>query len=153
MPGGPPLFAANLQVADANTGPGLISSDYINAVDRQLQEEKALGITAVMVQVGFPALYAPFYGGPEGLLPYQDFYQQVALAVRNAGLKLIVENDVLLTGDISRGWGQTLTDFYASSTFTGPGLYRAGTDRELATQSRQLYDLVLRPGRTGSDLH
>ena len=120
MPGGPPLFAANLQVADANTGPVLISSDYINAVDRQLQEEKALGITAVMVQVGFPALYAPFYGGPEGLLPYQDFYQQVALAVRNAGLKLIVENDVLLTGDISGGWGQTLTDFYASSTFTGP---------------------------------
>ena len=112
--GGPTSFAANLQVADGNTGPGLIGPDYLPGVLTQLQEEKALGIQAIMVQVGFPVLYAPFYGGEAGLTPYVNFYTQVAQAVKNAGLKLIVENDVLLSGDISGGWGSTLNDFYST---------------------------------------
>jgi fibronectin type 3 domain-containing protein len=118
--GGPSLFAADLKQADGNTGPGLIGSDYLPGVLTQLQEEKALGVGAIKIEIGFPAVYAPFYGGQSGLAPYVSFYTQVAQAVKAAGLKLIVENDVLLSGDISGGWGATLGNFYNSNTFTGP---------------------------------
>src|SRR5579871_6206365 len=103
-PGGPAIYAANLAVADGNAGPQLSSSNYINGVLIQLEAEKALGVQAVVVQVGFPVLYAPFLGGQQQLAPYQAFYQQVAQAVRSLGLKLIVENDVLLANDIQAGW-------------------------------------------------
>ena len=110
--GGPPVFAANLQVADANTGPGLSGPNYLATVQTQLLEEKALGVQAVMVQVGFPVLYAPFFGGQTGLQPYLTLYTQIAQAVRAAGLKLIVENNVLLSNDIESGW-TNLNSFYA----------------------------------------
>src|ERR1700691_6762971 len=35
--GGPPLYAANLQVGDGNNGPGLIGADYLPGVLTQLQ--------------------------------------------------------------------------------------------------------------------
>ena len=113
------VYSANLQSADGNTGTGLISTNYIASVTNQLQELQALGIQGVMVQVGFPVLYAPFFGGETELQPYLTFYSQVAQAVRNAGLKLIVENDVLLADDIQGNW-PNLNSFYSSSTFTNP---------------------------------
>ncbi len=112
--GGPSRFAANLQDADANTGPGLINAGYPAGVLTELQEEKALGVQAIMIQVGFPALYEPFYGSQANLQPYLDFYSQVAQAVKDADLKLIVENDALLSNDISGGWGSTLNSFYST---------------------------------------
>ena len=63
-----------------------------------------MGIKAVMVEIGFPALYEPFLGSQAALQPYLNFYSQVAQAVKSAGLKLIVENDALLTVDIESGW-------------------------------------------------
>src|SRR5580700_9917595 len=112
--GGPALYAANLQVADGNTGPGLIGADYLPGVLTQLQEEKALGVQAIMIEIGFPVMYAPFFGGQAGVAPYISFYTQVAQAVRAAGLKLIVENNVLLTADVAGGWGSSLTKFYST---------------------------------------
>jgi hypothetical protein len=99
--GGPSLYAADLAVADGNTGPGLIGSDYLPGVLTQLQEEKALGVKAIMIEIGFPVMYAPFFGGQANVAPYSSFYTQVAQAVKAAGLQLIVENNVLLTVDIA----------------------------------------------------
>ena len=107
------VYSANLQSADGNTGVGLISTGYLASVQNQLQELQALGIQGVMVQVGFPVLYAPFFGGDTELQPYLTFYSQVAQAVRSAGLKLIVENDVLLSDDIQGNWPD-LNSFYAT---------------------------------------
>jgi len=116
VPGGPTLYAVSLQAADGNTGPGLASPGYISSVEVQLQEEKALGVQAVMIEIGFPALYAPFQGGQTQLQPYLTFYSQVAQAVRTAGLKLIVENNILLADDIDTGWSN-LNSYFASLTW------------------------------------
>jgi fibronectin type 3 domain-containing protein len=110
-------MTANLQVADGNTGPALSGSGYMPTVLTQLQELKALGVQAIMVQVGFPVLYEPFYGSAAALAPYTAFYSQVAQAVRAAGLKLIVENDVLLSSDIETGW-TNLVSFYSTLSWT-----------------------------------
>src|SRR5580698_3501349 len=140
--GPPTAFAANLAVADGNTGPGLIGSDYMPGVLTQLQEEKALGVEAIMVEIGFPVMYAPFYGGEAGAAPYIDFYTQVAQAIKNAGLKLIVENNVLLTVDISSGWGTTLTNFYASLDWNQYMAARASMAATLAQAMQPDYLVV-----------
>ncbi len=104
VPGGPTIYAVNLQVADANTGPSIAGSGYLSTIMAQLNEEKALGVQAIEVQIGFPVLYAPFQGGETQLQPYLTFYQGMAQAVRALGMKLIVENDILLANDIESGW-------------------------------------------------
>jgi len=113
IPGAPTLHSANLQEADANTGPQLIGPYYLPNVLIQLQELKALGVDAILVPVGFPALYEPFFGSQAALQPYLTFYSQVAQAVKAAGLKLIVENAVLLSSDIETGW-TNLPSFYGT---------------------------------------
>jgi fibronectin type 3 domain-containing protein len=140
--GGPALYAANLQVADGNTGPGLIGADYLPGVLTQLQEEKALGVQAIMIEIGFPVMYAPFFGGQAGVAPYISFYTQVAQAVRAAGLKLIVENNVLLTADVEGGWGTALTTFYSTLDWTQYMAARASMAATLA-QAMQPDYLVL----------
>jgi fibronectin type 3 domain-containing protein len=104
VPGGPTIYAANLQVADANAGAAIGGAGYLSTVLPQLNEEKALGAQAIEVQIGFPVLYAPFLGGETQLQPYLAFYQGVAQAVKALGMKLIVENDILLANDIQSGW-------------------------------------------------
>jgi fibronectin type 3 domain-containing protein len=105
IPGGATLYGANLQWADSNTGPSLSSPNYFETtVHPQLQALQALGIQAVSVPVLFPVLYEPFFGSQAALQPYLDFYQQVAQAVRGAGLKLIIDNEIVFSNDIEAGW-------------------------------------------------
>ncbi len=115
--GGPTVFAANLQQADGNVGPSLSGSYYMAGVLTQLQELKATGVKGIAIQVGFPVLYEPFYGSQANMQPYVNFYSQVAQAVKSAGLKLIVENDVLLSNDVEAGW-TNLPSFYSSLSWT-----------------------------------
>jgi fibronectin type 3 domain-containing protein len=113
VPGGPTLYAANLSEADSNTGPQISGANYFPSVQLQLQELKAMGIQAVVVQVGFPVLYEPFYGSQAALLPYTTFYTNVAQAVRAAGLKLIVDDEELFSDDIAAGW-TNMNTFYST---------------------------------------
>jgi len=47
-----------------------------------------------MVEVGFPVLWAPFLTSQgQSYSAFAAYYQGVATAVRQAGLKLVVEND------------------------------------------------------------
>ena len=116
----PVIYAADLQNVDGNTGPSLISASSGETL--QLQELAATGIKGVMVQVEFPILYQPFYDylstqpGNQSLTYQQfaNFYQQVAQSVRAAGLKLIVENNVLLSNDVSAGWSPAIGSYYAT---------------------------------------
>jgi len=134
IPGGPTLFAGNLQVADGNTGPQLIGPNYMPAVLTQLQEEKALGVQAIMIQLGFPLLYEPYWGSSTAMAPYVTFYQNVATAVHTAGLKLIIEYDVLLSNDIEAGW-PNITAYY--STLNWPE-YMAGRATMAATVAQTM---------------
>ena len=113
----PTLYAGNLPSANGNVGPGLTNSTQMTAVLNQLQVLQAMGHKAVMIQVGFPVLYEPFYGSQAAYQPYANFYTQLAQTIRAMGMKIIVENDVLLSSDIQAGWTNTAA-FYATLNWT-----------------------------------
>ena len=118
IPGGPTIYAGNLQWANGNTGPSISSSDYMQStVQPQLQALQALGVQAILVPVLFPILYEPFYGSQAAFQPYLTFYTQVAQAVRAAGLKLIVDNEILFSNDTAAGW-TNMNAFYGPLTWT-----------------------------------
>jgi fibronectin type 3 domain-containing protein len=117
MPGGATLYGGNLEWANGNTGPSISASDYMQStVQPQLQELQALGVQAVLVPVLFPILYEPFYGSQAAFQPYLNFYTQVAQAVRAAGLKLIVDNEILFSNDTAAGW-TNMNAFYGPLTW------------------------------------
>jgi len=105
IPGGPTLYAGNLMWANGNTGPSISNPTYLQTtVQPQLQELKALGVQAIVVPVLFPILYEPFYGSQAAYQPYLTFYTGVAQAIRAAGLKIIVDNEILFSNDTAAGW-------------------------------------------------
>jgi fibronectin type 3 domain-containing protein len=112
------LTGTNLPLADGNIGPQISSPNNMPSVVTQLQELKALGVQSVVVAVGFPVLYEPFYGSQSALQPYLTFYSQVAQAVRTAGLKLVVDNEELFSNDIAAGW-PNINAFYATLDWPG----------------------------------
>jgi len=92
------LHTASLLQADANAGAQLINPGYWEGVELQLQALKAGGVQGVAVEIGFPMLYQPFLQSvKQNQSEYVAFYANVAAAVRAMGLKLIVENDIMLT--------------------------------------------------------
>ena len=101
----PALFSGNLKNADANAGPALVNPATMAGIQLQLQELQAMGVQAVTVEIGFPALYQPFLASQgQTYAQWVTFYQQIAALVHGAGLKLIVENDTLLVNDVQAGW-------------------------------------------------
>jgi fibronectin type 3 domain-containing protein len=116
VPGGPTLYAANLSLADSNSGPQISGAGYLQSTLVQLQELQAMGVQAVVVSIGFPVLYEPFYGSEAALAPYLTFYTQVAQAVKAAGLKLIVDQEELFSNDIAAGWTE-MNPFYVGLTW------------------------------------
>ncbi len=117
IPGGPTLYAANLMWANGNTGPSISNPDYLQVtVLPELQAMKALGIQAVVVPVLFPILYEPFYGSQTAYQPYLTLYTGIAQAVRAAGLKLIVDNEILFSNDTAAGW-TTMNAFFGPLTW------------------------------------
>ncbi len=143
--GFPTVYGANLSSANANGGPQITNSGYLQGVLTELQEIQATGVKAIMMQVGFPVLYRPFYPtGQSGQTQYNavvSFYQQVAAAVRAAGMKLIVENDILLSSDAQAGWTNTTT-FYGGLTWAQYTAARAQNASTLASTMQPDY-LVL----------
>jgi fibronectin type 3 domain-containing protein len=107
----PVLYAGNLPSADGNVGPHLTDSSHFLGVQNQLLELQAMGYKAVMIEVGFPVLYEPFYSSQSQYLQYVGFYAQVAATIRAMGMKIIVENDVLLSNDTQAGWTNTAQFF------------------------------------------
>src|ERR1700722_17899093 len=100
----PVLYAGNLPSANGNVGPQLTSSTQMIGVQNQLIAMQAMGYKAVMLEIGFPVLYEPFYGNQALYQQYVGFYAQVAATIRAMGMKIIVENDALLSSDMQAGW-------------------------------------------------
>jgi fibronectin type 3 domain-containing protein len=107
----PTMYTGNLMMANGNTGPTLINSSTFVAVQNQLVQLQAMGYKAVLIQVGFPLLYEPFYPSQAVYQQYVSFYAQVAALVRSKGMKIVVENDSLLSSDAQAGWTNTAAYF------------------------------------------
>jgi len=137
----PVLFSGTLTSADGNAGPSLIASGHFSAVQLQLQALQAIGVKAVMVEVGFPMLYEPFFSSQSQYQQYVSFYQQVAAAVRALGMKLIIENNCLLSNDVQAGWNTA--PFYATLNWTEYQAARAQTAAVIAQTLQPDYLVVL----------
>lgn len=146
-PPGSTIFTGNLKNANSNAGPRLVNSGSQAGILLQINELKAMGARAIMVQVGFPMLYEPFLTSQgQSYTQFVSFYRQVAADVRAAGLKLIVENDTLLTNDVQSGWDAA--PFYATLDWTQYQQARAQTALTIAQTMQPDYIVVLQEPTT-----
>jgi chitodextrinase len=137
----PVMYSANLADANADAGPGIINSGSVAGIQTQLQGLKAMGVQAVTVEVSFPMLYEPFFSSQSQYQQYVSFYQNLAASVRALGLKLIVENEVLLNDSITDGWN--VAPFYASLNWTQYQAARAQTAVTIAQTMQPDYMVLL----------
>jgi fibronectin type 3 domain-containing protein len=136
----PTLWTGSLKAANGNIGPQLIAGQP--GMLLQLQALKAMGAQAIMVQVGFPVLWEPFLTSQgQSYSAFAAYYQGVAVAVRQAGLKLVVENDTLLSSDVQAGWGSA--SFYATLNWTQYQQARAQMALTVAQLMQPDYMVVL----------
>ncbi len=100
-----------------------------------------MGVKAIMVEIGFPMLYKPFFSSQSQYQQYVSFYQQVAADVRALGMKLVIENNCLLSNDVQAGW--STAPFYATLSWTEYQAARAQTAAVIAQTMRPDYMVVL----------
>ncbi len=112
----PTLYSSQALSTNSDVGSTLLSANYFNgAVLPELQELKALGVTAVSVHINFPILYEPYYGNNQTYQTYVTFYQQVAQQIHSMGMKMAVETTV---ASASAGTnGSTYLPYYAGLTW------------------------------------
>lgn len=67
-----------------------VDEEYKNAADN-LEKWKALGLEGVVLQIGFPALYRPFYKTKEDYRSELEFYKKLTADIKAKGLKIIIE--------------------------------------------------------------
>ncbi|MFN7994760.1 MAG: fibronectin type III domain-containing protein [Bryobacteraceae bacterium] len=137
----PVQFAGALTNANSNSGPGLTGTGYYNGVQVQLQGLRAMGVQAITVEVGFPMLYQPFFSSESDYQQYVAFYQQVAASVRAMGLKLIVENNTLMSSGTKAGW--ETAPFYATLDWDQYQQARAQTAAVIAQTMQPDYMVVV----------
>ena len=138
----PTLYTGALTQADANSGPQLVSTGSMAGIQMEILAMKAMGMQAVMVQVGFPMLYEPFLTSQgQTQAAFVTFYQQVAQLVRAQGMKLIVENNTLLTNDVEAGWDAA--PFYETLDWDSYQAARAQTAVTIAQTMQPDYMVVL----------
>jgi len=141
----PTLMTGSLKAANSNIGPQLLNGT--TGMQLQLNALKAMGAQAIMVEVGFPVLYQPFLTSQgQSYSAYVAYYQGVATAVRQAGLKLIVEDDTLQSDDVQAGWNTA--PFYATLNWTRYQQARAQTALTVAQTMRPDYMVVLQEPNT-----
>lgn len=118
----PVVFAAELLSANGNRGLQLLNAQTRTSYLLELSALKGLGVQAVIIPIGFPILYQPFYqfnGDPGDYARMLDFYKQLVADVHGEGLKLIVETSVMFPGFFSSGSGFNLAGYYPTLTLNG----------------------------------
>ncbi|MGD0359239.1 MAG: fibronectin type III domain-containing protein [Bryobacteraceae bacterium] len=134
------LMTGSLKVANSNVGPQLLNGTL--GMQLQLNALKAMGAQAILVEIGFPMLYEPFLTSQgQSYADYVTYYQGLASAIRSAGLKVVVENDTLLSNDIAAGWN--VAPFYATLNWTQYQQARADTAAVIAQTLQPDYMVVL----------
>ncbi|WP_180541674.1 fibronectin type III domain-containing protein [Nevskia soli] len=91
----PTMFASQALTANSDLGSALLNPNYFQYdVMPELQELKALGVSAVSVHINFPILYEPYYGNQQTFQSYVSFYQQLAQQIHSMGMKMTAETTV-----------------------------------------------------------
>ena len=94
-----PLFGAELFSANDNNGlKGILNSNTMAHVTSELDGFSKLGVTVVNLAVSFPILYQPFYtynNDPQDYASVLAFYQNVIAAIRQRGMKVLIESTVV----------------------------------------------------------
>jgi fibronectin type 3 domain-containing protein len=112
----PTVFASQALTADSDLGPTLLGTNYYQYnILPELQELKALGVTAVSVHINFPVLYEPYYGNQQTFQSYVTFYQQVAQQIHSMGMKMTVEATVAAAEPGTNG--STFQTYYQGLTW------------------------------------
>lgn len=136
----PYMMAGNLLAANANSGPQLLNG--LPFVQLQVNSLKAMGAKAIMVEVGFPVLYGPYLTTQgQSATALTSYYKQVATIVRNAGLKLVVENDTLQAAEALSGW--SVAPYYATLNWAQYQQARASMALTVAQTMKPDYLVVL----------
>ncbi len=107
--GAPVLNSAQLRSASSDEGGQLLAPAQGGTVQTEMLELRALGVGAVTIHVDFPILYAPFYSDQGEFQQYQSFYSAVAAQARAAGLKVIVETQLMKFGAPGLAYAQGLS--------------------------------------------
>lgn len=91
-----PIFGAHLLISNDNRGPALLQPGQMAAVGRYLDRFKELGIQGVTLEISFPLLLPSFPQSAD----YLAFYKSVAQMVRQHGMKVTVEENVIFTNTV-----------------------------------------------------
>jgi hypothetical protein len=121
----PVNFAAELVTADTNAGPGILQSSEQQTMLNELNGEAAMGVKAVTVEIGCPVFDPNFYifsgqtaaQAQQTVQSWLSYYQSLAQAIHQRGLKMIVEANPLLTYYISSDSSFNPGPYYKTLSF------------------------------------
>jgi fibronectin type 3 domain-containing protein len=87
----PTAFAGHLETLSSNTGPSILTASNYQGFLQELNGLKAIGATAVVIDLAYPALDPNFdsWGGQSA--NYLSLYKQAVADIRSRGLKIIIE--------------------------------------------------------------
>ncbi len=95
------FYAVQLLSASSDNGLNLLNANTNAGVQMEMNQLRALGITAVTVHIDFPYLYEPYYSNPTEYQQMLAFYTNLASEVHGMGMKLIVETQVAKSNPIT----------------------------------------------------
>ena len=135
----PVNYSSELITADTNAGPGILQSSQQQVMIEELNGDAAMGVKSVTVEIGCPVFDPNFYifsgqtaaQAQQTVQSWLGYYQSLAQAVHNRGLKMIVESNPLLTYYIS-----------SQSSFN-PGLYYKTLSFAAYEQLRSQHNIII----------
>jgi hypothetical protein len=114
------LFSAELLSANGNRGLAMLEPDAQEWIYLELDRLQALGVGAVSIALNFPLLYEPFWefcGTPDNYQRFLDFYVDLSANIQSRRMKLLVDNNVVFTGEVSAGSGLDVASYYPTLDF------------------------------------
>ena len=143
-------YAAELITADANAGPGVLQSGTQQVMMEELDGERAMGVSAITVQIGFPIFEPDFYmsagqsaaQAQQSVQTWLSYYQSVARAIHSRGLKMIVESNPLLAYYIDSQSSFNPGNYYQSLDFANYKARRSWHNLIIARQVKPDYLLL-----------
>ena len=150
LPSNPPasntLWSGDLLFSNANLGLQLLPASREQGRMMELARLKSLGLTAVTVTMGFPIVNQDFYtfnGDPQDFQSIVTIYQNMAKAIHQSGMKMIVESAILFPGFFSSNSGFNLSGYYAS--------FPSGPDGDAAFVAARVKNILTIAQQVGPD--
>jgi len=140
-------YAAELVTADTNAGPGILQSSEQQAMLNELNGEATMGVKAVTVEIGCPVFDPNFYifsgqtaaQAQQTVQSWLSYYQSLAQAIHQRGLKMIVEANPLLTYYISSDSSFNPGPYYKTLSFAAYEQIRSQNNIIIAQQIKPDY--------------